>query len=380
MRRGCLFLAAGLAAVLLLGGCNEGPWLFTSRQAREHLENRYPGEAIQMRKRGLNNWVCWFEDLPEAVFQISIATRGGDPVPAYHNVLSSNAPEVVWNYYLNSYLKEGGCLDAWEIQRARMDGSAYLSLEYTSMEQVRTASEQLQAFYRWTEGKPHRAFLQAGSYYFSFADSLLPWDSLSDSIRVCTQGPEDSLDDITAQCAGKLMEYYAFYNLSCADFTREELAAFAAERWDWVTMDGLLYIWEGEEPFPAERFAGIGADHRLISYGGLYEMLIRLGMEVEGTPEHFSFIGADGAAYEFSYDFCREVRPTREKDPHITWYYLRNGYMVDNTNERLWDHSWRDYGPLLRLTMGQSFQKDENHFGWEFMADLITGLRFREHP
>ena len=39
----------GLTALLLMSGCNEGPWLFTSEQAREHLENRYPGEKICCR-------------------------------------------------------------------------------------------------------------------------------------------------------------------------------------------------------------------------------------------------------------------------------------------------------------------------------------------
>ena len=290
----------GLAALLLLSGCNEGPWVFTSEQAREHLENRYPGEKIEMKAQGLNTWLCWFEDLPEATFHVEMVTWGGDPVPYYHNGLGSNAPDAVWTYYLDTYRKEGGSLDAWEIGKAKWADESCMSKEYTSMAQAREAAEQLQAFYDWTEDRPHREFLAKGRYYYLFADAL-PWQtSLSDKIDVCTQGPEDSL----------------------------------------------------------------------------YEMLVRLDMPVEGTPEHFWFTGVDGAEYEFSYDFHREAH-SKEDETHIIWYFLRNGYMVDTSHESAWYLSWWDYGPLLRLDMGQHYQIDENHFRWDTIPELITGLSFR---
>lgn len=373
--RHMLAAGIGMAMLLLLPGCNEGPWLFTSEQAREHLENRYPGEKIEMKVQGLNTWLCWFEDLPEATFHVEMVTWGGDPVPYYRNGLGSNAPDAVWTYYLDTYRKEGGSLDAWEISKAKWADETCMSKEYTSMAQARKAAEQLQAFYDWTEGRPHREFLAKGRYYYLFSGAL-PWQtSLSDKIDVCTQGPEDSLDDVLDQCAGALMEYYAFYNLPCGDFTAEELAEFARERWDWTTMSGCPEVRDGENRLPGELFAGIGADHLHISYGGLYEMLLRLDMPVEGTPEHFWFTGVDGAEYEFSYDFYREAR-SREDETHITWYFLRNGYMVDKTSRSAWDLNWREYGPLLRLDMGQNYQLDENHFRWDTIPELITGLSF----
>jgi len=372
----CILAAGvGLAALLLMSGCNEGPWLFTDEQAREHLERRYPGQEIEMQAKGLNTWDCWFEDLPEVVFQVEMVKRGGDPVPAYHNTLDSNAPDAVWTYYLETYQAEGGSLDAWEIGRVKWSDTPYMQLEYTAIGQARQAAEQLRAFYDWAEDRPHAEFLGEGSYYYQFAGSL-PWDSISDKIDVCTQGPEDSLEDVVGQCADALIEYYAFYNLPCEDFTAEELADYAAQRWDWKTMDGCPEVWNGKEQIPGELFAGIGVDHLNISYGGLYEMLTRLDWNVDGTPEHFSFTGADGAEYEFSYEFSREERVSEEKT-HITWYFLRNGYMVDCTSERLWDHSWWNYGPLMRLEMGQSYAIDERHFRWDCMVELITGLTFK---
>lgn len=73
-----------------------------------------------------------------------------------------------------------------------------------------------------------------------------------------------------------------------------ELAEFAQERWDRDTMSVCSQVRDGEEQVPAELFAGIGADHLRISYGGLHEMLRRLDMAVEGTLEHCWFTGADG--------------------------------------------------------------------------------------
>lgn len=246
----------GLAVLLLLSGCNEGPWLFTSEQAREHLENRYPGEQIEMKAQGLNTWLCWFKDLPEATFHVEMVTRGGDPVPAYHNRLDSDAPDAVWSYYLDAYQRVGGSLEAWETGRGERSGKTFMELAYTSMAQVREAAAQMQSFFDWTEGRPHRELLGKGWYTFLISD-LLPWNtSISDRIAVCTQGLEDSPDDVIGQCAGVLMEYYAFYNLPCGDFTAEELAQYAQEHWDWVTMSDCPQVWDGEEQLPGELFAG----------------------------------------------------------------------------------------------------------------------------
>lgn len=67
--------------------------------------------------------------------------RGGDPVPVYYNRLDSNALDAVWTCYLDTYRKEGGSLDAWEIGKVRWANETYMSMEYTSMAQVRKAAE-----------------------------------------------------------------------------------------------------------------------------------------------------------------------------------------------------------------------------------------------
>lgn len=367
-----LALSIGLTVlVLLFSSCNNGPWLFTNRQVKEYLDQKYPGEHIQVQQKGLNSWICWFDDLPDAVFRVKVISKGSGPIPVYHNALDSDASNVIWMYYLDTYQKEVSSLDAWEIGQAQ---GGDLRLQYTSMQQVHIAAEQLQAFYDWAEDKPHTEYLGKGSYYYSLS-GLLPWqNSVSESIQICDQGPKDSIDEVIGQCADALMTYYAFYNLPCDDFTAKEISDFAIKCWAW-TSNGYPKIWDGEEELPGVQFAGIGVDGQTISYGGLYEMLTRLGMAVDGTSEYFSFTGADGAKYEFSYNFCQEVT-IQDGKTHITWYYLRNGYMVDNTTERLWN-SWRDYGPLLRLNKSQNYHTDETNSRRDFMVELITGLDFK---
>lgn len=71
--------------------------------------------------------------------------------------------------------------------------------------------------------------------------------------------------------------------------------------------------------------AGSGLQFSCLSYGGLFEVLVRLGLEPEGGPEAFTVTGADGAFYEFSYRF------TDTDGDRILWHYKRDGEPVQCT-------------------------------------------------
>lgn len=61
-----------------------------------------------------------------------------------------------------------------------------------------------------------------------------------------------------------------------------------------------------------------------ISFGTLYEVLVREGLSPEGSLWHYRFVGADGSVYEISYDFCDHPYVTDEGiEPG--YYYLRDG-------------------------------------------------------
>ena len=61
-----------------------------------------------------------------------------------------------------------------------------------------------------------------------------------------------------------------------------------------------------------------------VSFASMYELLVRNGFAVEGTPEHYSVTAPDGTAYEFSYDFRH---PSGERPVWV--YYLKNGEITD---------------------------------------------------
>ena len=372
-----LFTVLTVFITALFCGCNEGPWYFSNKEVKEYLEEKYPDSGVQFKRFSLNVWNCWFPELPDAVFQVEVKASGGDPVPVYHNHLSSNADLVIWRYYLDHYRDQGGSLDAWDITQL-LSGETYMTLEYESMEEIRKAAEQLRTFYDWTEGKPYTNCLESGR--FCFSPSRFPWTVEKTLYKGGTwdgffQGPEDSLEDIIDQCSREIQKYYSFYNIPCPDFTGGEMSAYAAENLDWQTLEGLPNIKKDGEPFSPETFSGIGVFPRygIVSYGGLYQMLLRLGFEVEGTPEHFSVTGADGAEYEFSYDFCYEMEFDSKLYPTVTvWYFLRNGLRVQRTEKPYW---W-ETGPVLSLTDYQWVPKEGGSRSLEHIITWLTGLRF----
>ncbi len=61
-----------------------------------------------------------------------------------------------------------------------------------------------------------------------------------------------------------------------------------------------------------------------VSFASMYELLVRNGYPVDGTPEHYSVTAPDGTEYEFSYDFNH---PSGGRS--VWMYYLKNGEITD---------------------------------------------------
>lgn len=66
-------------------------------------------------------------------------------------------------------------------------------------------------------------------------------------------------------------------------------------------------------------------DYYGISYGSLYEILLREGFAPEGDPGHYSFTGTDGSIYEISYDFTDYPYTQTDGTIQYGYYYLKNG-------------------------------------------------------
>jgi len=77
-----------------------------------------------------------------------------------------------------------------------------------------------------------------------------------------------------------------------------------------------------------------------VTFGTLYEILVREGIEVMGDSWHYSFTGVDGSVYEISYDFCDYVYENniyKEGTSYADMYKddIKNGYYYIKDGEKV---------------------------------------------
>ena len=351
---------------LSLAGCYEYRGPYTRADVEEYLTGRYPDETIHIRQEGLQTWECWFDELPDAVFQVWVGQGGGDPVPMLYSRLVSDEAEVIPAYYLEQYQKEGGSLDAWELSDKILD------TQYASIADAAPALEQLSAFFTWIEGKPLARLMPKGQYKFQ---PELPWRTYSPQFHsfqeMVVHGPQDKPEAVQEALGDSVKKYYAFYCLPCDEFSQTELEEYAVKTWPWTPKPRVR---QGEEILPPELLAGIGLESGVISYGGLYTLLTRLDFDVKGTEEHFTVTGADGHSYEFSYSFWEEREMDWTNNRTITlpvWHHLRDGYPVGVEGET----SWFYRGPVIDLDAGWNIDTHNGHFHFYMPFLEITGLK-----
>ncbi len=109
------------------------------------------------------------------------------------------------------------------------------------------------------------------------------------------------------------------------EFTEEEIKAVVKKQNDQV---GISYGGEDDYTYYEDLLA---SQYRYgISFGTLFEILTREGLEVEGNSWRYLYIDEEGNKYEFSYDFVKEN--PEDSEGNIWYYYLKNGKTV-----------WMDY-------------------------------------
>lgn len=65
-----------------------------------------------------------------------------------------------------------------------------------------------------------------------------------------------------------------------------------------------------------------------VSFGSLYEILSREGMNPTGDYWRYSFTGSDGSVYEISYDFSDYPFETTDFDTQNGYYYIKDGEKI----------------------------------------------------
>lgn len=108
-----------------------------------------------------------------------------------------------------------------------------------------------------------------------------------------------------------------------ADFTDQEIKAIVS---DSNNVERLGMVKDGKTVMYDDLIAnGVGYG---VSFGSLYEVLKREGIDVNGTDQHYSFTGKDGHVYEISYDFNDlETEYYKNNDGEMIkgYYYLKDG-------------------------------------------------------
>ena len=181
-------------------------------------------------------------------------------------------------------------------------------------------------------------------------DSYWPGEMLESSL---TDDYDDSifekfmssikLDDLTYEidCKGLIYDYdeaelksgYEEKYLLCAldyrfddaiaDFTDQEIKEIVS---DSNNVERLGIVKDGKTVMYEDLIAnGVGYG---VSFGSLYEVLKREGLDVSGTDQHYSFTGKDGHVYEISYDFNDlETEDYKDNDGKMIkgYYYIKDG-------------------------------------------------------
>jgi len=122
------------------------------------------------------------------------------------------------------------------------------------------------------------------------------------------------------------------YEELLADFTQQELESAIADSGRSVAI--LKSDGEGET-FDCYKDLCTSRSGSGVSFGTLYEILKREGIEVKGDSWHYNFTGIDGAVYEISYDFREAVREGGELTYKYYYYYkddekIKMEYSGDN--------------------------------------------------
>lgn len=372
-----------LSACLLLSSCGDHWQPHTRREVLAYVKAQFPGEDVTVAKKFtsplLDNgntspdriWECWFTDMPDVVFHVGSRRMTGHPAPMIDYSLYHDRDRVFREHYMEQYQTMGDGLSLWAVS-----ANGDLEFHFSSMTDVAQAAEQLRSFYNWYEaqphaGPPHYAVLELDGLPLPSSDPVTNRTRLNTSAVLASDFHVSfcrDAEEMEELCAEMVKSYYTFYRLLCSDFSEEELDTFAQENWAPAWTEGkdrstVPHLSRDGKALPVSLFSDIGAvpyagsglEFSYVSYGGLFELLNRLGLEPAGELEHFTITGVDGIVYEFSYSFHKT------EQGETWWYYTHNGI------EEPAKYSSFMYGngyPILRIG-GAAFQ-------------AVTGLTFYE--
>ncbi len=201
--------------------------------------------------------------------------------------------------------------------------------EYESREELRKLFDELIDFSEYVEDTDyditisvlleHQNILRNQCEY-----ELADGDIYINAEKITEADYEDALSTYACVCLS-----YRFED-QLEDFTDEELVQILKGYSKCISIQREDGTYEFYDDLCANKYGYV------ISYGALYEILIKEGFEVEGDCWAYSFVGVDGNEYEISHDFCDYVyEDVYGEDDNVDYlvnqgdkegyYYIENG-------------------------------------------------------
>ncbi len=251
-------------------------------------------------------WKAYLPDMPELEFEIISHEYWGMETITYS--IGSTYDYVYGKYYFEQYCKENRTDFVPADDEPTVIGF-YLHAYFDDREDIDTLIEQaenISEYIRKTGGSLCVAF------EFELNDVLAEVDDTDVSAAVgCESDFDDAKNDILTEYA----QYAADYRIDVEQFTNEELKA-ATEQ-----LGGCFEITRSDGTVVSYSDLSLSRFYYGMSFGCMYEVFSREGLDVEGTPEHFYFNGIDGSSYEFSYSF----NDYEYSDGKVGYYYIKDG-------------------------------------------------------
>jgi len=281
-------------------------------------------------------WTATLESHPELEFEIY--SHKYYAMESIHHNIETTYHSVYGKYFYDKYISENESFFAPEKEQ-QANSSYHICAYFTDraeLEEIFSQAEKINAYMK------ENGVEKCLAYYVRLDDILSAVKDTEVWVRVDPDDPESAFSEIN----GKLCRYASRYRLALDQVTTDELeTAVAEEGFPFVITraDGT------QESYPDLTLVQSGYE---MTFGTLYEILRREGFTVDGTADAFSFTGADGSEYEFSYSF--NDYPYESEERTLNGYY----YLKDGSRMPLQYYHYCHFRSALFTEMtGMSFEK-----------------------
>lgn len=315
-----------------LFGCNQSTNPISRSEATSYLKKVLPegkftviGEPYKhvVPNRDFNGtlstttytWSAYFDDRPDLTFSVIYTETAyyGDDSPAHQFKTTFN--EVYIEHYFSEYNAE---------YRVGFLGVSFdndeLNCTFANREKLTEGFTQLGDFYQYVQLQQHPCAIPVA---FHFEDAALVSNQEWGNEGIDPVFRTDSFDKSTPDVALDAFACFSQeFRIGLDNFSDDELREFAADeyyRLKLLLSDGSQVLYEDLLTV---------SNGRDISYGTLYELLLRNDFEVSGDFFHFTVIGKDGSTYEFSYSFDDLYVFATDGGDFTGFYCLKDGEQV----------------------------------------------------